>query len=69
VEEAICELTVINPNSISTDKIVTICQRAKYRPQDTIIKYNSEIEIASRQTLDLYGKLLGENQLTLTGVK
>lgn len=69
VEEAICELNAINPNSISTDKIVTVCQRAKYRPQDTIIKYNSEIEIASRQILDLYGELLGENQLTLTGVK
>ena len=69
VEDAICELNAINPNSISTDKIVTVCQRAKYRPQDTIIKYNSEIEIASRQILDLYGELLGENQLTLTGVK
>ena len=69
VEDAICELTFINPNSISTDKIVTICQRAKYRPEDIIIKYDCQIENASRQILDLYGKLLGENQLTLTGVK
>lgn len=69
VEDAICELTFINPNSISTDKIVTICQRAKYRPEDTIIKYDCQIENASRQILDLYGKLLNENQLTLTGVK
>ena len=69
VEDAICELTFINPNSISTDKIVTICQRAKYRPEDTIIKYDCQIENASRRILDLYGKLLGENQLTLTGVK
>ena len=69
VEDAICELTFINPNSISTDKIVTICQRANYRPEDTIIKYNCQIENASRRILDLYGKLLNENQLTLTGVK
>ena len=69
VEDAICELNVINPNSISTDKIVTICQRAKYRPEDIIIKYDCQIENASRQILDLYGKLLNENQLTLTGVK
>lgn len=69
VEDAICELNALNPNSISTDKIMTICQRAKYRPEDKIIKYNSEIEIASRQIIDLYGKLLSENQLTLTGVK
>ena len=69
VEAAISELNTICPNSISTDKIVTICQRARYQPEDKIAKNDCQIEHASRQILDLYGKLLNENSPVLTGVR
>ena len=69
VEAAISELEKLNIKTVTTDKIVTICQRVDFPMDDKIIKYDSEIEKASRQTLNLYGKLLNEDILVLSEVK
>ena len=69
VEDAIEELEKLKLKEVTTDKIVTICQRQVFFVEDKIAKDESQIEKASREILNLYGKLLNENKPVLTGVK
>lgn len=69
VEAAISELEKLNLKAITTDKIVTICQRVNFPVEDKIIKHDCQIEQASRQILNIYSDILLNRDLTLTGVK
>jgi len=61
VEAAIDELEKLNLKEVTTDKIVTICQRQVFPARDKIIDTECQIEKTSREILNLYGKLLNEN--------
>jgi len=69
VEAAIEELEKLNLKEVTTDKIVTICQRKVFPAKDKMIDKESQIEKTSREILNLYGKLLNENELILTEVR
>ena len=69
VEAAIDEIKKLNIKEVTTDKIVTICQRIPLAFNDKKTDTTSEIEKTSREILNLYGKLLNENELILTEVR
>ena len=69
VEAAIAELEDIDPNGITTDKIITICQRVNYPPKDEITTKCQEIEMSSRQILSMYAQLLNGKDLIFEEVR
>ncbi|MDI9597063.1 MAG: IS21 family transposase [Atribacterota bacterium] len=69
VEAAISELEKLNIKEVTTDKIVTICQRVDFPTDNKLIKHDCPIEKASKQTLHLYGQLLNKDKLSLMKVK
>ena len=67
VEAAIEELEKLNLKEVTTDKIVTICQRSILPFNERVIKSTSEIEESSRKILSLYSDLLNEKEPELVG--
>ncbi len=67
VESAIDELENLNIKEVTTDKIVTICQRTILPFKDKTTKSTSEIEESSRKILSLYSDLLNEKEPELVG--
>ena len=65
---AIDELESINIKAVTTDKIITICQRMPLPINDKTTEGTSEIEEFSRKILSLYGNLLNEKESELTEV-
>lgn len=58
VQSAISELEKLCPGQITTDKIVTLCQR---RSASSFKEKNSQIEESSKEILSLYARLLNES--------
>ena len=63
VEAAIDELENLNIREVTTDKIITICQRTLLPFDERVTKNTSEIEESSRKILSLYGNFLKEQEL------
>lgn len=68
VEAAIDEIESMHIKEVTTDKIVTICQRMPLTVSDITTKNNSEIEKSSRKILSLYTDLLNNSQPELVEV-
>lgn len=58
VLSSISELEKLCPSQITTDKIVTLCQR---RSVDSFKEKDSQIEESSKEILALYARLLNES--------
>ncbi len=58
----------INIKAVTTDKIITICQRMPLPINDKTTEGTLEIEESSRKILSLYGNLLNEKESELTEV-
>jgi len=69
VEAAISELEKLAIGTVTTDKIVTICQRVDFPTDDKPVKHDCQIEKASKKTLYLYGKLLNNNKPSVMEVR
>ncbi|MBM3706175.1 MAG: IS21 family transposase [Actinobacteria bacterium] len=68
VEAAIDEIENISIKEVTTDKIVTICQRMPLVFNDKTADATSEIEKSSRKILSLYGDLLNKKEPELVEV-
>jgi len=68
IEAAIAEIESMHIKEITTDKIVTICQRMPLSFSDKTAKATSEIEETSRKILSLYGNLLNDSKPELAEV-
>lgn len=69
VEAAIAELEKLHIKAVTTDQIVTLCQRVDFPTEDKRIQHNCPIEKASKQILDLYGQLLNKDKPSLMEVR
>jgi len=68
VEAAIAEIENMHIREVTTDKIVTICQRMPLTASDKTARATSEIEETSKKILSLYGDLLNDSKPELVGV-